>query len=350
MARSKAAQPNIDLSDPAYLQGRTKDNTGTGDGTPVNEFIYGDLHQMLAKLMALAGVVYNDLPDNEDNGYQLIDAVQHLPSKNDFVLNISENAGKLQVPLKLGLLKNNEVFICKASVAKAAQTQIRGTLDNVSKSVTFVGDFQTDEYVRLINTASGVTLIRMVDAFNLDVVTETFNYLKAATEPEVIAGIINTKAVTPETFLAAFAEYVLGDTSDNFLADENRNGLLSKEDKAIINNIGASRIKNVGSFSGFDVNSGSPGTSYVVSGDINSATLSSRLDNGQVITVVFANAMNNTDYKIDVSVQSLGSFRYDNDITPVVWKPISTTSAQIYVEETGSVTQNLKIHLDVIQL
>ena len=78
MARNKATLQNIDLSNPSdYLNGRIKDNTGSGDGTPVNERVYGDFHQLVAKLMNLSGLAFNNLPENETNGYQFIDSLRN---------------------------------------------------------------------------------------------------------------------------------------------------------------------------------------------------------------------------------------------------------------------------------
>ena len=45
--RNKSNLANI-VIDANYPYGRIKDNTGAGDGTPVNEFVYGDIHQFFA--------------------------------------------------------------------------------------------------------------------------------------------------------------------------------------------------------------------------------------------------------------------------------------------------------------
>jgi hypothetical protein len=65
-----------DVTPPAtpYPYGRIKDRVGAVPGTPVTEEVYGDFHQFFEKLMALAGVTGNDLPDNDTNGYQLMEA------------------------------------------------------------------------------------------------------------------------------------------------------------------------------------------------------------------------------------------------------------------------------------
>ena len=353
MARSKINAQNIDNSDPNnYLQGRIKDNTGAGNGTGVNEFIYGDLHQTFAKLMALYGISYNDLPDNETNGYQLIDALRALPSKNDFLLNITSVSNVLQVPLKLGSLGNGECFVCKASVAKGTQTQIKGTLDNVTKGVAFYGSFKADEYVRVINFPLSVVIVREVDITNFVQIADEYNYLKKATQTQENAGKIETAATTPKTNKTAFIKRVNGTDSDSYLASPSQNGLMSKEDKVIINGIGAPRVRNVGYFAGLDINQFTPGTTFAVGGDIVSATLisTSFAGFGSEIDVVFDHTMDNHNYKLHFSLQSQGSMDHDNNLLPVVWKPVSTTKAKLFFEEINHTTQNLKVHIDVIQL
>tara|TARA_R110002049_G_scaffold224712_3_gene396492 strand:+ start:6235 stop:7251 length:1017 start_codon:yes stop_codon:yes gene_type:complete len=238
MARNKANQPNIDNSNPAaFPNGRIKNNTGAGDGTAVNESVYGDIHEVFAKLMRLYGIPYNNQPDNETNGYQYVDALRALASKNDFILDINSVGGKLVVPIKLTSMLPNEQVICKSAVIKGAETEITGS-DGVSRAVTFIGDFKAGEYIRLINTSSTVVLIRMVDAVNLDSAITELEFLKAASTAEEITGALSNKATTPESNLLAFVERVNGTASNGALAMAGiRNGLLSAADKTRIDNL-----------------------------------------------------------------------------------------------------------------
>lgn len=231
MGRDKKNQPNIDNSDPiGFPNGRIKNNTGPGNGTAVNEAIYGDIHETFAKLMRLYEIPYNSLPDSETNGYQYVEALRALASKNDFILDINSVGGKLEVPIKIAKMLVNEQVICKAAVDKTTETEIIGA-GGISRAVSFIGDFKAGEYVRLINTNSTVVLIRMVDAVNLDTAISELQYLKAATTAEEIAGLIDTKATTPQSNALAFVERVNGAESNNSLAiPSTRNGLLSKED------------------------------------------------------------------------------------------------------------------------
>lgn len=355
MARDKSKLQNINLSDPSnYLNGRIKDNTGSGNGTPVNERVYGDFHQTMAKLMSLAGLVYNDLPDNETNGYQLVESIKQLASKNDYNYELSSSNGFLTLPVRVNKLQINEIIRAKAGVNKGAETSLRGTLDNNTKAVTYLGDFKVNEYVRIINLSGSLVVIREVDAFNLGTLIDELEYLKGATQTEEDAGSIDTKATTPKTNKTTFGKRINGTQSNNYLASTSQNGLLSKEFWNIINGIGTPALKNRGSFVLGDINnSNNPvGTVFVSSGDITTAekVSASGTSNADLIKLTFANAMDSTNYKLDITVQSLGTIDYDNDFHPIVFKVKTTNSAEVFIQELSNITQNIKIHIDVIQL
>jgi len=350
MARNKATLVNIDLSDPSnYLNGRIKDNTGSGDGTPVNERVYGDIHQLVAKLMNLAGLSFNLLPENEANGYQLIESLRSLATKNDLNYDLSKSGSILTLPIRLNKVTENEILRAKAGFNKGSETTIKGTLDNANKPVSYLGDFKENEYVRLINTASSVLIIREVDAFNLGTAIDELAYLKAATQPQENAGTLNAVATTPLRNKTAFTERVVGSDSDDYLANTNRNGLLSAAQWDIINGIGTPALRNRGSFILGNVTASAVGTTFVSSGDI-TAQKTGETANGDEVTLTFANAMDDLDYKFIMSLQSLGTFGFDNDIKPLNFKTSNTTTGKIFIEQTNSIPQNIKIHIDVIQL
>jgi len=350
MARNKATLQNIDLSDPSnYLNGRIKDNTGSGDGTPVNERVYGDFHQLFAKLMNLSGLAFNNLPENETNGYQFIDSLRNLASKNDLNYELSKSGSVLTLPIRLGKVTNNEIFRAKATFNKGSETTIRGTLDNANKSVTYLGDFKENEYVRLINTTASVLIIREVDAFNLGTIVEELNYLKAATQTQENTGTTDEAATTPLTNKTVFTERVNGDDSDDYLANTNRNGLLSAAFWDIINGIGTPALRNRGRFVLGDISGSSPGTNLVSNGQI-SATVTASGSGRSTVDITFDNEMDNMNYRLDFNAESLGSLDSDNDFRGLVFKKISTTKASLLIQESANVTQNIQIHVDVIQL
>ena len=350
MARNKATLQNIDLSDPSnYLNGRIKDNTGSGDGTPVNERVYGDFHQLVAKLMNLAGLSFNNLPENETNGYQFIDSLRSLATKNDLNYDLSKSGSILTLPIRLNKVTENEILRAKAGFDKGTETVIRGTLDNANKPVSYLGDFKENEYVRLINTASSVLIIREVDAFNLGTAIDELAYLKAATQPQENAGTINTAATTPLRNKTAFTERVVGSDSGDYLANTNRNGLLSAAFWNIINGIGTPALRNRGRFILGNIRASAVGTTFVSSGDF-TAQKTGETNNGDIITLTFSNPMDSINYKFIMSVQSLGSFGADNNFNPLNFKTDTVSVGQLYIERTESATSNLQIHVDVIQL
>ncbi len=350
MARNKGTLVNIDnsnLSD--YPNGRIKNNTGSGDGTPVNEFVYGDLHEAFAKLMRMYAISYNGLPDNETNGYQLVEALKSLASKNDYVIDLSTSGADLSVALKIGKLQNNEVFLLKATVNKGSETLIKGS-DSVTKTVTYVGDFLIGEYVLMINTASGVTLIRQLNTANIDAVIGVLSYLKAASNVETVAGAITTKAVTPASFAHAFTDFVNGTNSPTYLATALLNGLYPKEHFAIVAGLGVSKERNYGTITGVDPGGGVIGSFYVVSGDIVSAELVAKTVGDSLIEVTMLNAMDDTNYEVSMNVESLGvDYNLDNDVSVPMFRKISNTVFLIALSESASVAQNLKLHVTVIQ-
>lgn len=341
--RKLNTNPNVITSDSNYPNGRIRNNTGTGNGTPVNESVYGDIHVNRDKLMDLYGITANALPDNEANGYQIIESMRALASKNDFIQPLSLNTGVLSIPLKLSFMLENESVICKAGFNLASETQIKGS-DNVTFPFSANGSFKTNEYVRLVKNASSITIVRIADEISLDDMLQTLVYLKKASQSEENAGVIDTKGTTPLTNKTAFIRRVNGADSAVYLATASQNGIYPKEHFAIIASL---MPRNRGWISGLDV--GSTSGSLTVSGDINSAVATAS-NPDSFILVTMANAMDNTNYKVVTHIESLGTLNNDNDISREVFKPVSTTQFQIGISEISSTIQSLKIHIEVIQL
>jgi hypothetical protein len=350
--RTFNTNPNVDNSDLVnYPDGRIKDNTGSGDGTGVNEQVYGDLHQAVAKAMRLYGIIPNGLPENENplNGFQIIEALRALASKNDFILPITTSSGVLEVSIKLSYMLNDEQVVCKASVAITTETQIKG-LDNVTFTITKIGDFKVGEYVRLVKTSSSVVLIRLADATSLDLMVGDFSYLKKASQAEEDAGIIETAATTPKSNLTTFVKRINDNTlSLPYLATTSKNGLYPKAHFDIVAAIGANPIRNVGGFGVLDVG-GSVGA-LTAFGDIAPNPMASIFAPGESLVVVnFNNAMDNTNYFLTISLEAVAFSGYDNDILTPVYQIMSETQVKIYFQELlGSSVQNLKVNIQAIQ-
>ena len=73
---------NTEAPSVAYPFGNIKDNTGSNNGTPVDKNVYADFHQFFAKMMAESGIAYNDLPDNETDGFQYFLALIKVVTDN----------------------------------------------------------------------------------------------------------------------------------------------------------------------------------------------------------------------------------------------------------------------------
>lgn len=78
MAVKLEDKQNVQAPDGDYPYGQIKDDTGAGDGTPVDVAVYGDFHQFFARMFALSGLTYNGLPDNDYSGFQYIEAANKL--------------------------------------------------------------------------------------------------------------------------------------------------------------------------------------------------------------------------------------------------------------------------------
>lgn len=69
---------NVEAPSAEYPFGNVKDNTGTGNGTPVNRNTMSDIWQFFAKLASEAGITPNDVFDNEYDGFQTWEAFRTL--------------------------------------------------------------------------------------------------------------------------------------------------------------------------------------------------------------------------------------------------------------------------------
>jgi hypothetical protein len=352
--RALKDNPNIDNSDLAnYPDGRVKDNTGSGNGTAVNERTKGDWHQAIAKLMRDYDILPNGLPDNVTNGYQIVDALWALASKNDYIYPLNTNGtDTLSIDIKLSLMKDGEFLTCLASADKTTETLIKGT-GPASMAVTYSGNFKANEYVRVIKTAVGVSIIRVADWNSLNAMCTELLFLKKASQLEEDAGSIDTVATTPKVNKVTFAKRVIGADSENYLAKptgdpDERNGLMSKADKAIIDGIGANPVKNIGWFGGLDP--GGTSGSIPVGGDVVGAGVTN-ISSGSVINVQIANPMDSTDYFVRMHVRSESSSGIENsNISCPVFKIIDTSHFHVRIADLTGGAQNLKVHLEVYQL
>lgn len=187
MARDKATQPNIDGSDLInYPNKRIRNNDGSGNGTPVDESVYGDIHELMAKIMRESKTNYNGLPDNTNNGYQLYDALMSLAGKNDLVKNLSQNnPTTLSIPVKINALKNDETIIFRALVDSTnAMNLIQGS-DAVQKALVISGSFKNGDLVRMINLPTQILLVGLYDTQNAPNLITRLTNLENSIQPMI---------------------------------------------------------------------------------------------------------------------------------------------------------------------
>lgn len=177
MARNKLNQTNIDDSDLAnYPNGRIENDNGSGNGTPVNEAVYGDIHETLAKAMRLSGKAYNGLPDNETNGYQFLDALLSLGGKNDLIKGYNfYNTQTLLIPVNLTTMVVGESIMFKSEIDFPdfnVINQIRGT-DNQNKTCIAKGRMDRDTYFMLHKIdADNFTFIKIYSGYDYENLAE----------------------------------------------------------------------------------------------------------------------------------------------------------------------------------
>ena len=114
---------------------------------------------------------------------------------------------------------------------------------------------------------------------------------------------------------------------------------------AILNFSDVSTTSNRGFITVGDVDTNPVGHTYVVGGDVTSATIVTRTARGAVVSVVVANSLPSLVYFVRMAVQSLGNIEADNDIHPLIFTVQTTNSFRFYIEDYGQ-TQNLRVYIE----
>jgi len=350
MARDKSELQNIDNSNLVdYPSGRIKDNDGSGNGTPITERVYGDIHEFFAKAMRRSGRTFNGLPDNEQNGYQFVEAVADLAGKNNKSVSATKNGNVLNVPLRVEGLTVEEHFIggvnnSGVTLTSANVNTIIGS-DNVSKSLSVRGDIMPGELFRIINRANDVVILRDINTNNINQIVTSLGFLIAASSGEVVQGTRNDRAVTPNSFLNAFRSLINGSNSNGQLASASRNGLLSAAQWTAIQNISSSRVVNIGRIGGIDI--GGVSGNLPFAGDIIGATAVNQ--DGTRITVTLRNNHGNSNYFVRIYAESNGNIDNDNNSRFPVFRVISGNQFSIFIDENSGNAQNLTLHIETVR-
>jgi hypothetical protein len=112
--------------------------------------------------------------------------------------------------------------------------------------------------------------------------------------------------------------------------------------------------KRRGYFFGLDIAGDAVGTSYTCNGFTSAIVTQDGSFTTTVRVTMPPGIMTNTNYRVDIGLQSLASGALDqvaSDIYKPVYKIISTTQFDIVFRESDTgITQNLKVHLDIVSL
>lgn len=81
MAIELATKVNVDPPSGPWPFGMTKDNTGSGNGTPLNHAVMSDYFQFFAKMFYESGLTFNGLVDNATNTFQYYNALKAVTNQ-----------------------------------------------------------------------------------------------------------------------------------------------------------------------------------------------------------------------------------------------------------------------------
>jgi hypothetical protein len=106
--------PSVD-----FPYGDLKNNTGTNNGTPVNRALISDVIQFGQKLADEAGIVINDIEDNNDDGWQLYEAFRKLTKPyKDYTFNVTQSGTNAPVVTVLGLNEIGNIVWTRTGVGE----------------------------------------------------------------------------------------------------------------------------------------------------------------------------------------------------------------------------------------
>lgn len=214
---------------------------------------------------------------------------------------------------------------------------------------TAVGIFGTAPAGNAMSWIGTDRLYNIGNGLNAGVLSNAFTLLKngLATLPSVTNALITAgsgKSIVTKEFL--FANI---DGSETKIINGTNTTVTGNGTVATPYNINVvTKVKNIGYFTGFDV--ASSAGSLTVGGDITLAVATVIIIDS-VVEVTLANAMDNLNYYVRTFIESLSTnTNDDDDICTPVFKKISTTKFSLTFREMESIVQNLKIHVEVVQI
>ncbi len=158
-------KPNVIAPDSDYPYGRIRNKSGVIHGTPVSQQVYGDMHQFFSRLMAIAGIVANGLPDNAYSGFQLITALQAVITG---IVNTAVAAEAVLRTAADAVLQGNinSEASSRAGADTTLQTNINAFVDNSlswtgpGAFIGFAGGWGNGGNLSFKNTARGTVKFR----------------------------------------------------------------------------------------------------------------------------------------------------------------------------------------------
>lgn len=164
--------PIVKITDNVFpFNGAIKNETSTEQGTPVVAEIYNDPLMNMYRILELVGITPNDLQDNDDNGYQLVEAFRKLPNlQNDIEQVLSLSSGVWNINLNLSILPNKYFCFARPSddYSETISANFKGT-GELELPFTSIGGFSAGDELLLIIDTSGVR------AYSLNRLTQTPN-------------------------------------------------------------------------------------------------------------------------------------------------------------------------------
>ena len=125
------------VHDDNYLlnpQGAIQNETDSQEGTPVVREVYNDLLMNVYAILKDRKIPYNQQEDNEQNGYQLLDALRLLTNElNDTEKVLNNNGSTWNIDLNFALVPNKYFVFARAA-------------ENYSSSIQFIKGSGTQQF------------------------------------------------------------------------------------------------------------------------------------------------------------------------------------------------------------
>lgn len=156
---------NVTPAGGTYPYGNVKDNTGGANGTPVNVELLTDYVQFFEKIFADSGLTANGLPDNNTNGFQLVEAaIKVFRPYKSYVALISQTGTAAPTVTVLENQLGGAIVWTRSNVGDYGGT-LAGAFP-INKTIAFMGGFNSstkealcgrlgDNAVALLSSLSG---------------------------------------------------------------------------------------------------------------------------------------------------------------------------------------------------